>query len=119
VDDKRKSPTAQALMRSMERELDFYRKRSADSVSVDRRLIDRTMAQARVSDLGMDDLARVIHDQLQTQRRELLEHMARLVKLIEYKIEAKNPRDEVRFKNFHERLCSIEADLRRLANQRK
>jgi hypothetical protein len=94
--------------------LDSYRARS---VGIDRELIDRAVSRAQVADLSIDGLAEVIHDQLRIQRREILEHIDRIYKVLTLKLESKNPRDETRAKNFHQRLCELESDVRQLQKQ--
>src|SRR5262245_39595496 len=99
------------MMREIAR--DFYRARSVDSAGIDRGVIDRATARVSVGDLTIDALAETIHDQMKAEQRATLEHVARMIKMVEYRWE-KNSRQDVRSRNFHQRLCFLESAVRQL-----
>jgi hypothetical protein len=65
-----------------------------------------------VTRLTVDDVADIVGDALRGQRKQILAHVGRLVRLQEVKAAAA-PSDE-RFKNLHRRLLQVESEIRRL-----
>jgi hypothetical protein len=66
----------------------------------------------RNAGLTIDDIAAVCGDLLKAQRREILAHMHRLLRLEQAK--ANDPRSEERDKNVQRRLLALESAVRRL-----
>jgi hypothetical protein len=111
----------EALNRSMRNELQRYRNSASDpadhrSVGIDPRLIERAASKAKVSDLEIADLARIINDQIRESRREVLAHVARVVALLEVKF-GERPENE-RARNFHRRISALESALRQMQGRR-
>jgi len=65
--------------------------------------------------LTINDVIEAVVPAFRDQRRELVEHMNRLLRLVELK--QSRGKEEMRDKNFHQRLCVLESQMRAL--QRK
>jgi hypothetical protein len=75
----------------------------------------RKAGSQSISNLSIDDLAEVIADAVKSSERRVVEHLGRVVRLINMKA---NARDETaRLKNFHHRLCAIESELRQMGRK--
>jgi hypothetical protein len=60
-------------------------------------------------------VAELIADAVKSSERRVVEHLGRVVRLINMKA---NARDETaRLKNFHHRLCAIESELRQMGRK--
>jgi hypothetical protein len=75
----------------------------------------RKAGSQSISNLSIDDLAEGIADAVKSSERRVVEHLGRVVRLINMKA---NARDETaRLKNFHHRLCAIESELRQMGRK--
>jgi hypothetical protein len=63
-----------------------------------------------------DAIVEAVGNLLKKQRRDLLAHVERRFELA--KIQAVGSHDRDRDRNFHERLCKIESELRQLQRER-
>jgi hypothetical protein len=83
--------------------------RRTRQIEIDEQALDRAAARTRIADFSVNDLAEVIADTLKAERREILEHVGRLLTLVEFKM-----RDEkARAGRLHQRLTELESGLRR------
>jgi hypothetical protein len=73
-------------------------------------LDDRAAARMPASTLTIADIAEAVADIVKTERREILQHVGRMLKLIEIK----QPSEDVRARNLHRRVTQIESELRLL-----
>jgi hypothetical protein len=76
----------------------------------DSRRLDRAAMRMPVSDLSVGDLATVVAELLQDQRKEFLAHVTRLFKLVE----TRQHLPDIRDKNFHARITQLESEIRLL-----
>jgi hypothetical protein len=77
-------------------------------------LFERTAGRTPASALTVGDIAEAVADIMKSERREILEHVGRLFKLLNTK---ESPAEAIRDRNFHQRLCALESDVRRLAKR--
>ena len=76
--------------------------------------LDQTAARVPASTLTISDIAEAVADVMKDQRRDLVEHMHRLMKLIELQ----KPKEDLRDQNLHRRLAILESAVRRLEKGR-
>jgi hypothetical protein len=69
-----------------------------------------TAARLPASILSVSDISDVIGDALAEQQREILQHVGRMLKLIEIKRSS----EDVRAGNLHRRITILESEVRRL-----
>jgi hypothetical protein len=86
-------------------------------VEIDRRVLDRVAARTSVADLTIDGIAEAIADVMKAQRREILDHVNRVLQLV--KLSASNRPERTRVDNIHRRLIHVESELRRLCKGSK
>ena len=79
----------------------------------------RRAAAARVSHtpaaLTGDDIAAVVADLLRAQRRDLVQHLERRLKLVEFQKSAEDRRDH----NLHARITQLESEVRQLKKSKR
>jgi hypothetical protein len=75
----------------------------------------RKAGSQSISNLSIDDLAEVIADAVKSSERRVVEHLGRVVRLINMKADARD--ETARLKNFHHRLCAIESELRQMGRK--
>jgi len=62
--------------------------------------------------LRLDDVAATCGEIIRKERKEILAHVNRLMKLVDLK--APMGRDDERYKNLHRRICQLESEVRRI-----
>jgi hypothetical protein len=85
--------------------------RRSRSDFVENRVLDRVGRST--TPLTVDDIGEVLSDALRAQRRQLVQHIARMFRLQELTAGDKS-NDQRRFKNLHRRLIEVEAEIRAL-----
>jgi hypothetical protein len=73
-------------------------------------------ARTSASFLSISDVAEAIADDLKNQRREILEHVNRMIQHAAMK--SSTAHYDLRVRNLHKRLVQVEAELRRLTRSR-
>ena len=81
----------------------------ADCMPADREALSRAQ-RTSVSGLSLADLAAATGDVIKEQRREILEHVQRLLTLVEVRLS--DPREKMRLDRIARRVTQIEAELR-------
>jgi hypothetical protein len=82
--------------------------RKGDFSSLDSNLLDR-IGRTRTS-LSLDDIAAVVGDVLKNQKRQIIQHVGRMLQVEKIK-QTSGQRDEG-FRNLHRRLTMLEAEMR-------
>jgi hypothetical protein len=108
VDDFRKKEIESQLARLKQAEQKQMR-----AVEVNRNILARA-ARTTVGDLQIGDLAEAIHDAVQSQKREILEHVHRLFRHVKSSAEHDNERSRAFDRKLHRRLFELESDVRQL-----
>jgi hypothetical protein len=75
---------------------------------------DHVAARMPAGALTIGDIADVVGGLLLDQRRELLEHFYRMVKLLELRKHSKDAKEDLRSRNLHRRICVLESELRQM-----
>jgi hypothetical protein len=85
-------------------------------VELNRSILTRAAAQTSVADISVTALAEVIADALNTQKREILEHVQRLFALAKTKASAGADDERHRLYDhaLHKRLTLLESEVRQL-----
>ena len=78
-----------------------------------RKHLNRAASRNSAADLTLNDIAECVADAVKSSEHRVLEHVGRVVKLINAKADARD--ETTRLNNFHRRLCAIESELRRMA----
>ena len=76
----------------------------------------RRAKRTSLADLSVDDLAAAIGDVIKNQRREILEHVQRMLTLAEVK--QRDPHERTRLDRIARRVTQIEAELRMIRKSR-
>ena len=87
----------------------YEKVKDAIARSTRRAAADRVAARTSIGLTG-DDIAAVVADLLRDQRRDLVQHMERRLKLVEFQKSAEDRRDH----NLHARITALESELRLL-----
>ena len=101
------------LQRDLARKIETDAGRQTRHIESDERTIDRAAARMSAADLSLNDLAEVVADAIKSSQRRILEHVGRVVTLIDVKL-GDARREKSRVDNIHRRLIQIESELRRL-----
>jgi hypothetical protein len=80
------------------------------AASDSRRELDRVAARMPAGALSCGDIADIVRDALTRQRHEIVQHVQRMMQLLE----TTRRSEDVRAKNLHARITTLESELRML-----
>ena len=85
-------------------------------VEVPARVFDGAAREMTCASLTIDELAEAIASAIKISERRVVEHVGRLVRLIDVKL-GDATHEKTRITNLHRRVTAIESDLRRMARK--